>query len=174
MSESISLKIGRPGSLAVWHSMNTSSIVSCSRSAYSLSSVICASILNICLSGSSVDLQKSGETTIHYDDGSARQNPYDPLFLTEADLSFLQTVLSWQLPRIIQFEDEIRKQSWIPQGYSNTHQFVVFPPEQLRGQEINTQYFDFRPYASRSELMRALETTDLNAVPTEQKIMTLF
>ncbi|OGZ37582.1 MAG: hypothetical protein A3I88_02940 [Candidatus Portnoybacteria bacterium RIFCSPLOWO2_12_FULL_39_9] len=51
----ISLKIGRPGILAVCDSINSLTTFRFSRSTNSFSSVIWASMERICLSGSSVD-----------------------------------------------------------------------------------------------------------------------
>ena len=51
------LNIGRPGTLALCFSINSAEISIFSRLAYSRNSVSCASILNTCLSSTSVDLR---------------------------------------------------------------------------------------------------------------------
>lgn len=126
--------------------------------------------------GRTIDYEGKGESTLHFDQGPAKINPHDAQFLTEADIVFAGKVLSWQLPRINSFEDEIRGQAWIPQGLSNTHQFVIFPPEQLDVQKIDTQYYDFRPHAFLDELIELARAQgrDFRGMSIEDKIVTFF
>lgn len=101
--------------------------------------------------GRTINFDNNNQTTFHYQSGeqvNAVPDTYgfDSLSLNKADLAYLQHVLQWQLPRIFTFEDEIRRQQWLEQGLSTTHQFVIFPPEIPGDQRINTQMFDFHTY----------------------------
>jgi hypothetical protein len=124
------------------------------------------------LLGRTLDLSDSS-TKLHHE-GIARINKYDSRFLSQPDVAFLQKVLAWQMPRIAKFEDEIRQQEWIPQGLSTTHQFVVFPPQELGKDEINTQYFDFRAHESRAEMDELLKDRSFASLPTREKIEKFF
>ncbi len=115
-----------------------------------------------------------GSTTLHYKDGERRISP-DSSFIAPSDLAFLSKVLNWQLPRIAAFEKEIRAQEWIPQGLSNTHQFVVLPQQELDKPQINTQYFDCRPHADFAEMERLSSSNQAySSMPTEQKILKFY
>jgi hypothetical protein len=100
--------------------------------------------------GRTVDLE-SGTTYLYDSSDSTRISPLSA-FLNGGDISLLRGILAWQLPRIASFENEVREQEWIPQGLTNTHQFVVLPPQDMIRPAINTQYFDFHPHASSEEL----------------------
>lgn len=100
--------------------------------------------------GRTVELA-SGETALHRSDGKQINSP-NSIIISPYDVAFLRGVLGWQLPRIVDFERKIQEQDWIPQGLTNTHQFVILPPQELHAPQINTQYFDFHPHASVSEM----------------------
>jgi len=125
--------------------------------------------------GRTIDLA-TGITTLHYDSGPSKHNSLDSVFLSGPDLEFIQEVLSWQLPRIFAFEEEIRRQEWIPQGLSNTHQFVIFPPQELGKNRIDTQYFDFRPHPTLEEMEKLAKEKkkNLGSMTTEDKLTFFF
>lgn len=132
--------------------------------------------------GRSVDFDNNNQTTFNYRMGDAEYSLTDisgleALSLDKVDLDFLQHVLEWQLPRIFRFESEIRQQEWIDQGESTTHQLVIFPPQHLGDRRINTQYFDFHPYASHEQLEEKAQDwhkKQFDDLSTEEKVITFF
>lgn len=124
------------------------------------------------LVGRTLDLSDSS-TKIHHENLTRVNTDHLRRFISRADIEFLQKILAWQMPRIAKFEVEIREQDWIPQGFTTTHQFMVFPPQKIPNREINTQYFDFRAHESRKE-MDDLVGAPFEELPTEEKIMRFF
>jgi hypothetical protein len=122
--------------------------------------------------GRTLDLETS-TTELHHSGDLTRQS-VDSAFVNPQDIQFLEKVLAWQMPRIAKFEDEIRRQDWIPQGLTNTHQFIIFPPQEIGRPEINTQYFDFRTHESREEMDQLTSGGDFEQLSAEEKILRFF
>jgi hypothetical protein len=132
--------------------------------------------------GRTVDYDNENNTKILY--GHRSVDPdiihgsygQEPLSLFEGDLEYLIPTLEWQLPRIFSFEKEIRGKNWIPQGATDTHQFVTFPPSRIGDNHVNTQYFDFRPHSSQEEMaqLAAKQDRDFDRMSTEDKIKMFF
>lgn len=117
----------------------------------------------------------TGTTLLHYNRGPARMT-VDDIFVNFGDGPFLKRVLEQQLPKIFNLEEEIRQQDWLPKGISETHQFIIFPPEQLGDKTVNTLYYDFRPHESVDELaaLSAKLGKDYAEMTTEEKLVTFF
>lgn len=123
--------------------------------------------------GRTLDIE-DGITVLHDYGNKPKHVSADSLHLSMADLDFLGRVLAWQMPRIFAFEQEINDQKWIPQGLTNTHQFVIVPPQHLDTPQINTQYFDFHPHWSLEEMDRLTKGVKFSSLPTDEKITKFY
>ncbi len=102
--------------------------------------------------------------------------PYPDTPITEEDLAYLLDVIRWQMPSMVRLEKEVQEHPNIHHGTSTVHQIFLMSPQDMDPQnpdekkKMNTQYFDYHPYASRDALERKARELgfDLYEMTSEQ------